>query len=43
MGLGRKHNVRKTAVLKVLDEALARHHELLGLRKLVALSDILLE
>ena len=43
MGLGRKHNVRKTAVLKVLDEALARHHELFGLRKVVALGDILLK
>ena len=43
MGLGRKHNVRKTTVLKVLDEALARHHELFGLREVVALGDILLE
>ena len=43
MGLGRKHNVRKAAVLKVLDEALARHHELFGLREVVALGDILLK
>ena len=43
MGLGRKHDVRKAAVLKVLDEALARHHELFGLREVFALGDILLE
>ena len=43
MGLGRKHNVRKAAVLKVLDEALARHHELFGLREVFALGDILLK
>ena len=43
MGLGRKHNVRKAAVFKMLDETLARHHELFGLRKVVALGDILLK
>ena len=43
MGLGRKHNVRKAAILKVLDEALARHHELFGLREVVALGNILLK
>ena len=43
MGLGRKHNVRKAAVFKMLDETLARHHELFGLREVVALGDILLK
>ncbi len=43
MGLGRKHNIRKAAILKVLDEALARHHELFGLREVVALGNILLK
>ena len=43
MGLGGKHDVGKPTVLKVPHKALARHHELLGLRKLVALGDILLE
>ena len=43
MGLGRKHNVRKAAVFKMLDETLARHHELFGLREAVALGDILLK
>ncbi len=43
MGLSGKHDVGKTAVLKVLDEALARHHKLFGLRKIVALGNILLE
>ena len=43
MGLGGKHDVGKAAVLKVPHKALTRHHELLGLRKLAALGDILLE
>ena len=43
MCLGGKHDVGKAAVLKVLDEALARHHEFLGLRKPIALGDILLK
>ena len=43
MGLGRKHNVGKATVLKVPDEALARHHELFGLRKVFALGDVLLK
>ena len=43
MGLGRKHNVRKAAVFKMLDETLARHHELFGLREVIALGDILLK
>ena len=43
MGLGRKHNVRKAAVFKMLDETLARHHEHFGLREVVALGDILLK
>ena len=43
MGLSRKHNVRKAAVFKMLDETLARHHELFGLREVVALGDILLK
>ena len=43
MGLGRKHNVSKATVLKVPDEALARHHELFGLRKVFALGDVLLK
>ena len=43
MGLSRKHDVRKAAVFKMLDETLARHHELFGLRKIVALGNILLK
>ena len=43
MGLGRKHNVDKAAVLKVPDEALTRHHEFFGLREVVALGNILLK
>ena len=43
MGLGGKNDVGETAVLKMLDEALARHHELFGLRKIVALGNINLQ
>ena len=43
MGLGRKHNVLKATVFKMFDETLARHHELFGLREVVALGDILLK
>ena len=43
MGLGGKHNVVKPAVLKMLHKALARHHELFGLREVIALGDILLK
>ena len=43
MGLGGKHDIGKTAILKMFDETLARHHELFGLRQVIALGDILLE
>ena len=43
MGLGGKHDIGKTAILKMLDETLTRHHELFGLRKVIALGDILLK
>ena len=43
MGLGGKHDVGKAAVFKMLDKTLARHHELFGLREVIALGDILLK
>ena len=43
MGLGGKHNIGKAAVLKMLDEALTRHHEFFGLREVAALGNILLK
>ena len=43
MGLGGKHNVGKPTILKVPHKALARHHELFGLREVIALGDILLK
>ena len=43
MSLGGKHDIGKAAILKVLDEALARHHELFGLREVVTLGNILLK
>lgn len=43
MSLGGKHDIGKAAILKMLDETLARHHELFGLRKVIAFGDILLK
>ena len=43
MGLGGKHYVGKPTILKVPHKALARHHELFGLREVIALGDILLK
>ena len=43
MSLGGKHDIGKTAILKMFDETLARHHELFGLREVIALGDILLK
>ena len=43
MSLGGKHDIGKAAILKMFDETLARHHELFGLREVVALGDILLK
>ena len=43
MSLGGKHDIGKAAILKMFDETLARHHKLFGLRKVIALGDILLK